>query len=156
MLIPLYRFFQLFSWCYLFYYDIICIYSKNETVEIAIWGLSDGNWTQIQNHLVCKRTLENFAKLGKWLSCVLSTYLFGTFHLCPCNDTYAFQNESTLYSCLNVNAKWLKGWIVEYLAKCLSVRLRTKWFWVLIRFQSLKLQISRQFRAGSSLTLRQL
>ena len=75
MLIPLYRFFQLFSWCYLFYYGIICIYSKNETVEITIWCLSDCNWTQTQNHLVRKQTLANFAKLDKWLSCVLSQYL---------------------------------------------------------------------------------
>ena len=36
-----------------------------------------------------------------------------------------FQSESTLYSCLKVS-----------LAKWLSVRLRTKWFWVRVQLQS--------------------
>ena len=42
------------------------------------------------------------------------------------------------------------------LAKWLSVRLRTKWFWVRVQLQSLKLQISRLLRARRSLTFRQL
>ena len=42
------------------------------------------------------------------------------------------------------------------LAKWLSVRLRTKWFWVRVQLQSLHLQISRLLRARSSLTFRQL
>ena len=42
------------------------------------------------------------------------------------------------------------------LAEWLSVRLQTKWQWVRVLLQSLKLQISRLFRAGSSLTFRQL
>ena len=40
---------------------------------------SDCNWTRTQNHLVLKRTLNHLAKLTKWLSCVLSTYLYGAF-----------------------------------------------------------------------------
>ena len=44
-----------------------------------IWSLSDCSWTRIQNHLVRKRTLNYFVKLVKWLSCVLSTYLYGAF-----------------------------------------------------------------------------
>ena len=43
------------------------------------WRLSDCNWTRTQNHLVCKRTLNHLAKLSKWLSCVVSTYLYGAF-----------------------------------------------------------------------------
>ena len=39
-----------------------------------------------------------------------------------------------------------------HLAKWLSVRLRTKWFWVRVQLQSFKLQISRLLRARSSLT----
>ena len=31
------------------------------------------------NHLVRKRTLNHLAKLVKWLSCVVSTYLYGAF-----------------------------------------------------------------------------
>ena len=42
------------------------------------------------------------------------------------------------------------------LAKWLSVCLRIKWLWVRIPLQSLKLQISRLFRARSSWTFRQL
>ena len=42
------------------------------------------------------------------------------------------------------------------LAKWLSVRLRSKWLWVRVQLQSLKLQISRLFQARSSLTFRQL
>ena len=44
-----------------------------------IWRLSDCNWTQTQNHLVLKWTLNHLAKMAKWLSCVLSTYLYGAF-----------------------------------------------------------------------------
>ena len=44
-----------------------------------IWSLSDCNWTQTQNHLVRQRTLNHLAKLTKWWSCVLITYLYGTF-----------------------------------------------------------------------------
>ena len=38
----------------------------------------DCNWTwRTHNHLVHKRTLNYLAKLTKWLSCVVSTYLCG-------------------------------------------------------------------------------
>ena len=43
-----------------------------------------------------------------------------------------------------------------HLAKWLSVVLWTKWLWVLVQLQLLKLQISRLLRARGSLTLRQL
>ena len=54
---------------------------------VTLWNLdnaklkfrSDCNWTRTQNHLVLKRTLNHLAKLAKWLSCVLSTYLYGAF-----------------------------------------------------------------------------
>ena len=41
-------------------------------------------------------------------------------------------------------------------AKSLSVHLQTKWLWVRVPLQSIKLQISRQFRAMTSLTFRQI
>ena len=45
----------------------------------------------------------------------------------------------------------------KFLAKWLSVLLRTKWLWVRIQLLSLQiLQISRLFRARSSLTFREL
>ena len=31
------------------------------------------------NYLVCKRTLNHLAKLARWFSCVVSTYLYGAF-----------------------------------------------------------------------------
>ena len=45
---------------------------------------------------------------------------------------------------------------LNHLAKCLSVPLRTKWFWVRVQLQSLKLQILRLIQARRSLIFRQL
>ena len=42
-----------------------------------IWGLSDCKGTRPQNHLVRKETLNYLAKLTKWLSWIVSTYLYG-------------------------------------------------------------------------------
>ena len=52
-----------------------------------IWSLSDSNEIRTHNHLVCKRTLNHLANLTKWLSCVVSTYLYGAFDcmLLPCH-----------------------------------------------------------------------
>ena len=44
-----------------------------------IWSLSNCNWTPTHKHLVRKRTLNHLAKLAKWLSCVVSTYLYSAF-----------------------------------------------------------------------------
>ena len=35
------------------------------------------NWTH--NHLVCKQALNHLAKLVKWLSCIMRTFLYGAF-----------------------------------------------------------------------------
>ena len=40
---------------------------------------NDCNWTRTHTHLVHKGTLNHLAKLTKWLSCVVSTYLYGAF-----------------------------------------------------------------------------
>ena len=45
----------------------------------GIWRWSDCNWTRTQKHLVLKRTLNHLAKMAKWLSCVLSTFLYSAF-----------------------------------------------------------------------------
>ena len=58
-----------------------------------IWSLSDSNWTWTHNHLVCKRTLNHLAKLVKWLSCVVSTYLFGAFDCMFLTDCIFFTNQ---------------------------------------------------------------
>ena len=43
------------------------------------WILSDNNEIQTQNHRVRKRTLNHLPKVAKWLSYVVSTYLYGVF-----------------------------------------------------------------------------
>ena len=40
-----------------------------------IWRISDSNGIWTHNHLVHKWTLNHKAKLAKWLSCAVSTYL---------------------------------------------------------------------------------
>ena len=42
-------------------------------------GKNECNWTRTHNHFVHKQTLNHLAKLAKWLSCVVSTYLYGAF-----------------------------------------------------------------------------
>ena len=42
-------------------------------------GLSDRKGSRTQNHLLRKRTLNHLVKLAKWMSCVVSTYLYGAF-----------------------------------------------------------------------------
>ena len=44
-----------------------------------IWSLKDCNWTWTYNHSVHKQTLNHLAKLAKWFSSVVSTYLYGAF-----------------------------------------------------------------------------
>ena len=61
--------------------SIVAWMSRNSLLEAGAKSevLSDGNWTRTQNHLVRERTLNHLAKLTKWLSCVLITYLYGAF-----------------------------------------------------------------------------
>ena len=62
--------------------------TEKEMLFLVLWlykeggfrCLSDCNWTRIHNHLVHKRTFNHLAKLAKWLSCVVSTYLYDAFH----------------------------------------------------------------------------
>ena len=55
---------------------------NQENVSLSsfhIWSLSDGNRIRTHNRLVRKRTLNHLIKLVKWLSCVVSIYLYGAF-----------------------------------------------------------------------------
>ena len=80
--------------------------------------------------------------------------------VCYYHVKYAFQSESTLYSCLNVREllAWSRGKIcslsecnwtrthnqlfhkrtLNYLAKWLSVRFWTKWFWIRVQLQRIE------------------
>ena len=77
--------------------------------------------------------------------------------VCSCYVTYAFQSESTPYSCLNVrellplsrsqicslsDCNWtrtqnhlVRKRTINHLAKWLSVCLWTKWFWIRVQLQ---------------------
>ena len=81
-------------WC-IWLYVIICHVRVSEwihTLKFAwmsrkllawsrrhIWRLSDSNGIRTHNHLVCKRKLHHLTKPAKWLSCVVSTYLYSAF-----------------------------------------------------------------------------
>ena len=43
------------------------------------WSLTDCSRTRTLNHLVRERTLNHWYKLTKWLSWIVSTYLYGAF-----------------------------------------------------------------------------
>ena len=62
-----------------------------------IWSLSDCNGTRTHNRLVRKRTLNHLAKWAKWLSCVVSTYLYGAFYC-------------ILLSCQVQVSEWILAW----------------------------------------------
>ena len=75
------------------YYHVTCAFRSESTLYICrkvkellarnrrdIWRLSDCNGTRTHNYLVPKRTLNHLAKVIKWLSYVVSTYLYGAFH----------------------------------------------------------------------------
>ena len=55
------------------------IHRKTALLEVGVSFLSDFNWNRTCNHLVVKRALNHLAKLAKWLSYVVSTYLLGAF-----------------------------------------------------------------------------
>ena len=91
-----------------------------------IWSLSDCNGTRTHNHLIRKRTLNHLVKLAKWLSCVVSTYLYGAFD-CMFLSCHVCVSEwiHTLYSQMHRTDKysqhssiiwpiWLNGWVFVY------------------------------------------
>ena len=59
-----------------------------------IWSLGDRNGIRTHNHLVCKGTLNRLVKLAKWLSCVVSTYSYGSF-------------DCVLFSCHMRVSEWI-------------------------------------------------
>ena len=68
-----------------------------------------------RNLLVCKRKLNRLAKLVKWLSCVVSTYLFGAFDcmflLCHVRvsewiHTLKHTNQKKTFSCNRLGIRY--------------------------------------------------
>ena len=52
---------------------------KNKWGLELVTSLNDRNGIRTHNNLVRKQTLNYFIQLAKWLSCVVSTYLYGAF-----------------------------------------------------------------------------
>ena len=94
----------------------------------------DGTWTH--KHLVCNETFNHLAKLAKWMSCVVSTYLYGKL------NWIVF-----LSSKLNHLASYTK-WLCD--------DLQTKWSWMWVPLQPINLQICQLFWASISSTFRSL
>ena len=72
----------------------------------------EGNYfcdgTRTHNHLFRKQTLNHFAKLAKWLSCVVSTYLCDEFD-CICLRCVTAQSFGQFGWPV-----WLNGWVFIY------------------------------------------
>ena len=81
---------------------------------------------------------------------------FGNYRVWIHSETYLW-HDKTIQS-IAWYRKVLKTHLIHLvcLAKCLSVRLQTKWLWVRVKLQLLKLYITRLLRPKSSLTFRQL
>ena len=83
------------------------LYSCLNVKELLAWSrheiycLSDCNCTRTHNLLLHKRTLNHLAKLAKWFSCVVSTYLYGAF-------------DCMFLSCHIRVSVWLNGWVIVY------------------------------------------
>ena len=107
--------------------------SRKTSLKTAIIDLRNSSYTHI--HVTSKSEFYP-EPCNSWITLLLS----------DCNWTRT-QNHLVRNRTLNHLAS---------LAKWLSVRLRTKWFWVQVQLQSLKLQISRLLQVRSSFTFRQL
>ena len=86
-------------------HPIVAWISSNSLLDIQ--SLSDCNRTQTHNHLDGKWKLNHLVKVAKWLSCLVSTYLYSAF------DCIFLQSHLTVYSKHNCHlvslAKWLSG-----------------------------------------------
>ena len=71
-----------------------------------IWILSDCNVSGTHKHLVCKRKLSHLVKLAKWLSCVVSSCLYGAF------DCLFLSCHVRSYHV--IWSVWLNGWVFVY------------------------------------------
>ena len=117
---------------------IICLNVKELLARSRCqnWSLSEGNAIWTHNHLVCMWTLNHLAKLTKWLSFVVSTYLYGAFDI-QANYRVWIHSETRTWRDNKIQsdalyrkhlqhsyiiwAFWLDGW---------SVPLRTNWLWI--------------------------
>ena len=85
-------------------HSIVCLNIKGLLTQSThnIWSFRDKNEIRTHNHLDRKRTLNHLTKLSKWLSCVVSIYLYVAFDCMLLSCHLRISEEFTLYSCLNV------------------------------------------------------
>ena len=81
---------------------IVCLNVKKLLAQSRrhIWGLSDSNEIRTHNQLLRKSKFNHLAKQPKWLICVVSTDLCGSFDCFFYHITYGFPSESTVHSLL--------------------------------------------------------
>ena len=88
-----------------------------------IWSLSDCSWTRTHNHLVHKWTLNHLAELARWLSCDVTTYLYGAFHsmfsschvrISEWNHTQRHHTDKYSQHSSIIWPVWLNGWMFVY------------------------------------------
>ena len=79
------------------------------------WSLSDSNGTRTHNYLFRKGTLNHLAKMAKWLSYVVSSYLHGAFdcmflscHVCVLEWTHTLQLPDCQWTPCSKQARDLK------------------------------------------------
>ena len=94
---PLAKLTKCFSWILSSYLYGAFDSSVNELLtrnSRDIWSLNDCKGTRSHNDLVCKQTLNRLAKLTKWLTWIVSTYLYGAF-------------DSIIFSCYRRVSEWI-------------------------------------------------
>ena len=87
-------------------HSIVCLNVKELLTQSRhhIWSLSDSNVIWTHNHLICKWTLNHLAKLAKWLSCVVSTYL-------------CFAFDCMLLSCHVLVSEWIHTFYFAWMSR---------------------------------------
>ena len=95
----------------------ICLNGKQILTRkrLYIWLLSDCNGSRTHNHLVCKLTVIHLGKLTKWLSWIVSSYLYVRLTVYSSSPTYQFQCASTLYMCQNIKKLLTRKWRFIYI-----------------------------------------
>ena len=119
-------------------------------------ALHDSNAIRTQYHLVRKRTLNHLAKLTKWLSCVVSTYLYCTFDWQSKGLTTAQFFKIKTCNFLNVAVTNYKNFLIKFGNSSIAAVSRYCWG-IIIRKQLSVVQVFGLllwFWAGMRLVLR--
>ena len=117
--------------------------SFDKWLSVRLWT----TWLYVRVQLVALTKTSDFAPASRKQFLDIRTTLECTFTLKRVRDmisTYTEMHRTDKYSQLKsvIWPVWLNGWVFVYEG--------TKWFWVWVQLQSLKLQISRLLRARSS------